>query len=73
MLEKLKECVKKLRAPQEMVSSIRKALVDSEIIAQGQLEGGEWDEAFLALKVTCFTGTKVRILTQKAVGVVRLY
>ena len=51
MLEKLKECVKKLRAPQEMVSSIRKALVDSEIIAQGQLEGGEWDEAFLALKV----------------------
>ena len=51
MLEKLKECVKKLRAPQEMVTSIRKALVDSEIIGQGQLEGGEWDEAFLALKV----------------------
>merc|ERR1712216_178204 len=50
VLEKLKACIKSLKAPNEMVEAVKKALVDSEIIAQGQLDGAEWDDAFLALK-----------------------
>jgi len=50
VLEKLKACIKRLEAPQEMVVAIKKALVDSEIINAGQLDGAEWDDAYMALK-----------------------
>jgi len=50
VLEKLKACIKRLEAPQEMVVAIKKALVDSEIINAGQLDGAEFDDAYMALK-----------------------
>lgn len=50
MLEKLKRCIKDLKAPSDMVAAVKQALVDSDIIQPGQLEGGDWDDAFLALK-----------------------
>ena len=50
VLEKLKRCIKDLKAPSDMVAAVKQALVDSDIIQPGQLEGGDWDDAFLALK-----------------------
>ena len=51
VLGQLKECIKQLSAPKEMVDAVKQALVDSEIIEKGQLDGSEWDDAFMALKV----------------------
>jgi alpha-glucan,water dikinase len=50
VLEDLKGLIKQLNAPIEMVNTVKQALVDSEIIEQGQLDGAEWDAAFMALK-----------------------
>jgi len=33
-----------------MVIAIKSALVDSEIITEGQLDGVEWEQAYTALK-----------------------
>ena len=38
------------QAPEEMVIAIKRALVDSEIITEGQLDGLEWEQAYTALK-----------------------
>ena len=51
VLGQLKECIKQLSAPKEMADAVKQALVDSEIIEKGQLDGSEWDDAFMALKV----------------------
>jgi len=50
VLEELRMCIMRLEAPSEMVEAVKQALVDSEIIQPGQLEGSDWDDAFQALK-----------------------
>jgi len=50
VLAQLKACIKKLSAPKEMVDAIKKALTDSEIVGEGQLDGADWDDAYMALK-----------------------
>jgi alpha-glucan,water dikinase len=50
VLSQLKACIKKLCAPKEMVDAIKKALTDSEIVGEGQLDGADWDDAYMALK-----------------------
>ena len=38
------------QAPEEMCIAVKSALVDSEIIVEGQLDGAEWEQAYMALK-----------------------
>jgi len=49
-LRKLQGLVMSLSAPAELQDGVRSALRESGIIADGELEGGEWEEAYRALK-----------------------
>eukprot|EP00290_Baffinella_frigidus_P019788 CAMPEP_0180204622 /NCGR_PEP_ID=MMETSP0987-20121128/8521_1 /TAXON_ID=697907 /ORGANISM="non described non described, Strain CCMP2293" /LENGTH=1488 /DNA_ID=CAMNT_0022160147 /DNA_START=98 /DNA_END=4564 /DNA_ORIENTATION=+ len=49
-LRKLQKLILALNAPKELQEGVRAALRLSGIIADGELEGAEWDEAYIALK-----------------------
>ncbi|EKX44106.1 hypothetical protein GUITHDRAFT_72452 [Guillardia theta CCMP2712] len=50
VLRRLKDLTLSLSAPNDLVTQLKSSLEKSGIITSGELEGKEWDEAFMALK-----------------------